>query len=138
MKVLAFYPERCVGCHICEEVCSNTWFKVTDREKSSIRIHDDGEGLLSATYCVQQGDCIAVCPVGALTRNKQGIVMLRKKQCVGCMSCVGFCPHLAMFHHPDQSEPFKCVACGKCVEACPADALAIVEVDAPSPPGPQA
>ena len=40
-------PRRPVGCHTCEEVCSETWFKVTDAEKSSIRIYeepqDDGE-----------------------------------------------------------------------------------------------
>ena len=56
MKVLSYDPERCVGCYVCEEVCSNTWFKVTDAAKSSIRIHDEGNGPLIATYCVQAGD----------------------------------------------------------------------------------
>ena len=133
MKVLAFYPERCVGCHICEEVCSDTWFRVTDATKSSIRIHDEGDGPISATFCVQAGDCIAVCPTEALYRDKQGIVRLKKKLCVGCLTCVGFCPHAAMFFHPDRSEPFKCVACGKCVPECPAEALEIVEIDTPTP-----
>ncbi|MBN1956321.1 MAG: 4Fe-4S binding protein [Anaerolineae bacterium] len=138
MKVLAFYPDRCVGCHICEEVCSQTWFKVTDRDKSRIRIQEHDDGSISALYCVQKGDCIDVCPVNALTRNKQGVVLLREKQCVGCLSCVGFCPYLAMIYHPDQSQPFKCVACGNCVDECPAGALEIVEVETPSAPGPQA
>ncbi|HET91204.1 MAG TPA: 4Fe-4S dicluster domain-containing protein [Chloroflexi bacterium] len=135
MKVLSYDPELCVGCYICEEVCSETWHKVNDATKSNIRIHDDGEGGLSANYCVQCGECIEVCPTGALSRDKRGIIRLKKKLCVGCLSCVGFCPYLAMRYHRDQVEPFKCIACGKCADECPAEALAIVEVETPSAPG---
>lgn len=136
MKVLSYNPELCVGCRTCEEVCSDTWFKVTDAEKSSIRIHDfDGTGPLRAVYCVQCGDCIAVCPTEALSRDKKGIVRVQKKLCIGCLSCVGFCPYQAMVYHPDQTEPFKCIACGQCAKTCPADALEIVEVETPRAPG---
>jgi carbon-monoxide dehydrogenase iron sulfur subunit len=132
MKVLSCDPELCVGCHICEEVCSDTWFKVTDAEKSSIRIHEDGDGGLSAVFCNQCGECIEVCPTQALYRDRKGIVRLKKKLCVGCLTCVGFCPYLAMFYHRDQIEPFKCIACGQCVDECPAEALAIIDVESPS------
>lgn len=127
MKVLAYDPELCVGCTICEEVCSETWFKAADVEKSAIRIHDDGQGKLSAVFCDQCGECIGVCPTEALSRDRKGIVRVRKKLCVGCLACVGFCPYLAMFTHPDQAEPFKCISCGQCIEECPAEALAIVD-----------
>ncbi len=138
MKVLSYDPELCVGCCVCEETCSETWFKVVDSEKSSIRIQDDGQTLLHATFCNQCGACIEVCPTEALYRDKRGIVRLRKKLCVGCLSCVGFCPYGAMFHHADQEEPFKCIACGKCVAECPNEALAIVDItDIESPPPPQ-
>ena len=132
MKVLSYDPELCVGCYVCEDVCSETWFKVADGEKSSIRINEqEGEVLLSATFCNQCGTCIDVCPTDALYRDKRGIVRLRKKLCVGCLSCVGFCPYGAMFHHSDQTEPFKCIACGKCVGECPNEALAVVDVETP-------
>jgi len=133
MSVLSYDSELCVGCHVCEEVCSETWFKVTDVEKSSIRIYDDadgadgGEGLLRAVFCVQCAECVEVCPTEALYQDRRGVVRLRKKLCVGCLSCVGFCPYDAMFYHGDQAEPFKCVACGNCAKECPADALAIVD-----------
>jgi len=129
MKILSYDSELCVGCYICEQVCSDTWFKITDAEKSSIRIYEEGDGqvTLSAVFCNQCGECIQVCPTQALYQDRRGIVRLRKKLCVGCLSCVGFCPILAMFHHPDQTEPFKCIACGKCADECPADALTIVE-----------
>lgn len=132
MKVLSYDHELCVGCHTCEEVCSETWFKVTDAERSSIRIHEQGgddEVILSAVFCNQCGECIEVCPTEAIYRDKKGIVRVRKKLCVGCLSCVGFCPYLAMFHHPDQTEPFKCIVCGKCADECPAEALAVVDKD---------
>jgi len=134
MKVLSYDPELCVGCYVCEDVCSETWFKVADTEKSNIRIHDDGQPLLHATVCNQCGECIAVCPTEALSRDKRGIVRLKKKLCVGCLSCVGFCPNDAMFHHADQDEPFKCIACGKCAKECPNEALAVIDVDSPPPP----
>jgi Fe-S-cluster-containing hydrogenase components 1 len=133
MKVLSYNAELCVGCHICEEVCAETWFKTPDAAKSSIVIRDEGSGPLQATFCVQCGECIAVCPTHALYRDKQGIVRLRKQLCVGCLSCVGFCPYLAMFYHPDLLEPFKCVACGQCVKECPAHTLALVEMPTPTP-----
>lgn len=138
MKILSFNPELCINCHLCEEVCSETWFKVVDPSKSRIRILDEKPGMPSALYCVQAGDCIDVCPVNALSRNKQGVVLLKKKACVGCLSCVGFCPYGAMFFHPEETAPFKCVACGKCADACPEGALKIVEVETPSAPGVQA
>jgi Fe-S-cluster-containing dehydrogenase component len=132
MKVLSYDPELCVGCYVCEDVCSETWFKVPDAEKSSVRIQEkEGEILLSAIFCNQCGTCIDVCPTEALYRDKRGIVRLRKKLCVGCLSCVGFCPYGAMFHHPDQTEPFKCIVCGKCAKECPNDALAVIDVDTP-------
>jgi len=75
MKVLSYDLDACVGCYVCEEVCSETWFKVTDAEKSSIRIHDDGQGNFSAVFCNQCGDCIEVCPTQALYRDRKGIVV---------------------------------------------------------------
>jgi len=135
MKILATRPERCTGCGKCEIACSLTWFKVEDREKSRIRIHEPA--MQGDPYriivCNQDGNCIDVCDVNALTRARNGVVLLNKKLCVGCLICVGFCPHQAMFFHSDYVEPFKCTACGKCVEVCPEDALYIAEVEDAQP-----
>ena len=38
MRVLVFDPDPCTGCHICEETCSQTWFKEVTPSKSCIRI----------------------------------------------------------------------------------------------------
>lgn len=127
MRVLEYRADQCVGCYVCEETCAETWFKTSDREKSSIRIQQDEGRVLRAVFCTQCGECISVCPTQALSRDRRGVVRLQKALCVGCLTCVGFCPYSAMFHHPSLSEPFKCVACGRCVQECPADALSIAE-----------
>ena len=132
MKVLQFDPARCIGARECERECSRTWFKEENRDKSAIRITEAQDGRYAMVACTQCGECIDVCPTMAIRRDKRGIVRIDKKLCVGCLSCVGFCPYLAMFFHPDYVEPFKCVACGKCVEVCPSGALVIA--DAPDAP----
>ena len=130
MKVLIFKPELCNGCRECEKVCSQTWFKEENAEKSAIRISEIAyqPGHYQAVVCDQCGECIDVCPTIALVRDKQGIVRIKKPLCVGCLSCVGFCPTEAMCMHADDIVPFKCIACGKCVKVCSTGALALEEL----------
>ena len=92
MKVLSYDPELCVGCYICEEVCSDTWFKVTDAEKSSIRIHDDGQGVLSAVFCNQCGECIEVCPTEALSRISGASSACEKSSAWAACRALAFAP----------------------------------------------
>ncbi len=126
MKVLGKKPELCIACHSCETTCSRTWFKEANYAKSCISISKDTEKKI--TSCTQCGECIAVCPVEALTRDKNGVIRVNKKICVGCFMCVGFCPELAMGVHDDYIEPFKCVACGQCAKSCPREAIFIEEI----------
>lgn len=122
MKVLKRKPELCIACHTCEATCSKTWFKEDNAEKACIRIKEkDTENVI--TSCTQCGECIDVCPVEAISRDKNGIVRIDKNKCVGCFICVGFCPELAMFMHDEYIEPFKCVACGQCAKKCPTNAI---------------
>lgn len=131
MKILKTYPDRCIGCLVCEAICSETYFKKGDSQRSAIRILEDESGGSDyrIVVCQQLGDCIDVCPALALRRLKSGVVTINKKLCVGCFACVGFCPISAMFSHPEEIMPFKCIACGKCADECPTEALEIVEVD---------
>jgi Fe-S-cluster-containing hydrogenase component 2 len=124
MKVLKRKPELCIACHACESACSNTWFKEDNVEKSCIKIKEDEKEnvIISCTQC---GECISICQVEAITRDKNGIVRIDKKACVGCFMCVGFCPELAMFMNDEYIEPFKCVSCGQCVKECPTGAIYI-------------
>jgi carbon-monoxide dehydrogenase iron sulfur subunit len=129
VRVLTFEPSRCTGCHTCEETCSETRFKVVDREKARIQILEPvGENEFQAIVCTQCGECIDACPTQALYRAKNGVVRMDAKRCVGCLSCVGFCPVWAMRTHRDFIEPYKCVACGSCARACPESALSVQDL----------
>ncbi len=77
--------------------------------------------------CDQRGLCLDMCPVGALTRRKNGAVWLDKETCIGCQACVGFCPIGAMRKTAARIEPFKCISCGACVRACPENALELID-----------
>ena len=79
MKVLVTNEELCIGCHLCEDVCSQAWYKEIDG-KSAIRITSLGDAEWGMAVCSQCGDCIDVCPTGALYRDKAGIVRLKKER----------------------------------------------------------
>lgn len=125
MKRIAVRQELCTRCHKCEEACSMTFFKVKDSMKSSIRISDSL--MEPVSICNQCGECISICSEEALSRIKNGTVLLNKRQCVGCYMCAGFCPSLSMRIHEALLEPFKCTACGACVKVCPTGAITLEE-----------
>jgi carbon-monoxide dehydrogenase iron sulfur subunit len=129
MKVLVTDDELCIGCHLCEDVCSMAWYKEINDGLSAIRITSLGNAEWGMAVCTQCGECIEVCPTGALSRDRAGVVRLNKKECVGCMSCVGFCPEGAMFYHEAYVEPIKCISCGLCVKECPAGALSVEVIE---------
>lgn len=127
---LKFYPDRCKDCLDCEKACSQVHFKSDDGgDKSAIRIVKDNKGTYQMHVCDQRGLCLDMCPVGALKRNKKGVVILNKNVCIGCQACVGFCPIGAMRVSNQRIEPFKCISCGACVKACTQNALEIVQTD---------
>jgi Fe-S-cluster-containing hydrogenase component 2 len=131
VKILKFHAEKCNGCLECEKACSQVHFKTKDDgEKSAIRIIKTEKGY-SMHVCNQRGLCLDMCPVGALTRRKNGVVWLDVNTCIGCQACVGFCPIGAMRKADVRIEPFKCISCGSCVRACPEKALELVEVKLP-------
>lgn len=126
MKYLACDDGLCSACHECEKACSTTWFKQNNPEKSCIRVKEDGKEIKLAA-CSQCGECISICPVQAIYRDKLGVVRVKKEICVGCFMCVGFCPEGSMIMHEDYIEPFKCVACGQCTKVCQTGAIHLGE-----------
>jgi anaerobic carbon-monoxide dehydrogenase iron sulfur subunit len=128
LKIVGVNESLCTLCGDCETACSTFYFKEDNREKSSIQVEKiDQSPAASIHVCIQCGDCIEVCPVMAISRNKSGVVFINKKTCIGCFNCVGVCPTNTMFWHVDLVEPFKCISCARCTKECPTDAIFMKE-----------
>ncbi len=136
MRSLVFDPERCVGCKVCQLVCSGTWQRVFNPLKANVRVEQtEWYGPFQMSVCRQESDapCVAACPTGALYRDEQKrIIRCNRRKCDGCGLCVPACPHDAIFVYPDVKHVFKCDLCGggtvqHCVEACPRNALRVEE-----------
>ncbi len=134
-KILNKKNELCTLCHECETACAGIFFKTNEIERARLRIKNNAGENKKIITCTQCGACIDICPTGAIERNKAGIVVINKNKCVGCLSCVGFCPEEAMFQFKDDTLPFKCISCGQCVKKCPSGAIFLAETEITSAGG---
>ncbi len=123
--------------HECETACATKVFKFDDRSRAALHIRELADGSGQAILCDQCGDCMVVCPVDALTRNRLGVVMIDRKICVGCYMCVAWCDKDAFERAAGRLEPYKCTACGICVKVCPHAALEIVDESLPETDRPE-
>ncbi|MGA1793043.1 MAG: 4Fe-4S binding protein [Thermoplasmatota archaeon] len=128
VKVITFHPEKCKGHYACEKACSQIMHRNDEGgEWSALRISRTENGW-EMTNCNHCGLCIDVCPVQALKRLPNGTVVLNRNLCIGCQTCVAFCPRHVMRRATGEVVPHKCISCGSCVKACPEGALELVEV----------
>ncbi|MCX8013989.1 MAG: 4Fe-4S binding protein [Rectinema sp.] len=128
IKYLKVDDSKCVGCMDCAAACSLLYFKEENPAKSAIQVQDVGNGKFHLVVCDQEcRKCVLECPTQAISVAKNGVVMINKNLCVGCLACVAVCPTGAMRFYPGINYPFKCNACGACVKECPKDALEIAE-----------
>jgi len=118
-------PKKCKGCGNCELTCSKAFYKEENREKSAIRVTACDNGGFNIAICDQCGDCMWMCSEKALKKAANGVILLNKKSCVGCLICVGECLRDFFFYCDDLPVPIKCSACGLCVKTCPEGVLSI-------------
>jgi Fe-S-cluster-containing dehydrogenase component len=112
---LMFYRKDCMGCHACEVACKQEHgLGVGPR---LVRVIEKSADFFPV-YCHQcaQAPCKEACPVDAIFRNNQGLVLIDRELCIGCKECLEACPFGAMQYDDDQEIAVKCDLCKKRLE----------------------
>ena len=132
--------KSCVGCNACEVACKQEhnlpvgprWIIVFPDSVEEI------EGRLQLRYVVShcmhcsQPLCRDACPVGAITKREDGIVLIDEELCTGCRDCIEVCPLGVMQFDEEKSLAGKCDLCVErierglqpaCVAACPSHCI---------------
>lgn len=124
---LAIFQKDCCGCHACEVACKQEHQEVSG--DGFVRVIEKSPRFLPI-YChhCSKAPCVQSCPVKAISRDEQGIVLIDETECIGCKECVGACPFGAMGFHQEKEVAEKCDLCKSrlqkggspaCASVCP-------------------
>lgn len=142
MKAILTDITMCVGCRRCVSACRKE--NVKQAETLELKAKPAELGDTRWTTIVQKPQqhfvrkhcrhclnpaCVAVCPVGALTKSNLGPILYNKRRCIGCRYCMMACPFSIPRYQWSSLVPgiTKCTMChhrikeGKetaCTEAC--------------------
>lgn len=124
---LIINKKDCMGCHACEVAC-----KQEHRLGVGPRLVQVIEKISQYVpiYChhCSKPPCKEACPVDAISRNEQGIVLINNDLCIGCRDCIQACPFGAMQFDENSEVALKCDLCidrlmennePACVSVCP-------------------
>jgi len=107
---LMIFRKDCMGCHACEVACKQEHgLGVGPR---FIRVLENGPDFFPV-YCHHCADapCLRACPVNAISRNAEGIVLIDRELCIGCRECLPACPFGAMQFDEESEVAVKCDLC---------------------------
>lgn len=134
-----FDAELCVGCKTCQVACKDKnglgpgdlIRRVVTLEYGRYPNASCCHLSLSCHHCMAPR-CMPACPVGALTRDEDGVVRVDGDRCVGCGRCERACPFGNIQVIQERKRAVKCDGCADlralgqapvCVAACPMRAL---------------
>lgn len=133
--------KRCIECRACESACKqwngvdtgvNVRFRrVKVREVGSYPKVRTMALSLACNHC-ENAACQKVCPVQAIWRRDDGIVLIDSDTCIGCRLCEMHCPYQVPDYNPAKKKVEKCTMCvdrvdqnlqPACATLCPTGAL---------------
>ena len=131
-------PEKCVGCQICEYVCSYNKTGEFNTFRSRIRTVREHKVLMTAVACrtCEDAPCVIACPRDALTQDADtGVIRVDTGRCDGCAWCIEACDFGAISINPRTKLAEICDLCEdeedgpQCVKWCPKEALELTTAD---------
>ncbi|MBD3255656.1 MAG: 4Fe-4S dicluster domain-containing protein [Candidatus Lokiarchaeota archaeon] len=115
--------ERCIGCDTCTVACRlehdspQGFIKVQSQIKGQkdVPLGDFPDLTLNFTpklcnHC-ENPPCLEACPVSAIVKREDGIVLIDDELCEGCQSCVEACPYKVIIFNVDINVAQKCNLC---------------------------
>ena len=133
--------KRCIECRACEAACKQWNHVVTfaSVHYRQVQLLQSGKYptprtvslSLACNHCAN-AYCIKVCPVQAISRRAEGIVLIDETKCIGCRECEKFCPYQAPQFNAESHKMEKCTMCydridqglqPACASECPTGAL---------------
>jgi len=94
--------------------------------------------------CIGCGDCVKVCPYGAIEISNKGAAKVNEYKCTGCKKCLDVCPNKLITMIPttqnvgvvcnntfddatiSSSCSVACIRCETCISVCPNKAISMV------------
>ena len=131
----------CIGCQTCVTACQMRHRCPDDvqiRKATSFEQQPVGPWISVACNHCEDPACVPVCPVGALTKRDDGIVVQDHDLCIGCKSCIKACPYEHPVYVEEENKTLRCDMCAArldagdvpaCVEACPVKVLTVGTVE---------
>lgn len=137
---------RCQGCGNCQRACDAANGLPVDSDQTQLNAdtytivepHEVVPGMTryvkrGCMHCLEPG-CVAACPVAALHKTSEGLVLADTNKCIGCRYCQYACPFsIPKFEWANTLGVMrKCTGCTDriargelpaCVAACPTGAI---------------
>ncbi len=137
--VIEIQKENCVGCRMCEIVCSATKEGKFIPNLARIQVAEEPlRGLSAPVVCFQCVDamCMRACPEAAINEisaeSGYRFIDIDPEKCTSCGRCAFACPIGAINYSP-KTKARKCDLCGgdpECVKYCYYDCLHFLRIDA--------
>ncbi len=139
-EILVVDPRRCVGCEICESVCSfahDGVFNPANSRINRVRIEPVINNAMNCLKCKDPA-CVKACDLNGLSQDPEtGVVRVDNEVCDGCCACIKACPYGSITLHSTQNKAVVCDLCEdteygepQCVAYCPKEAIFVEEIDA--------
>lgn len=136
---------RCIGCNGCVVHCKTNkqlplgpmLCEVNHLPTTPLKGIPKTEFSFRSCYQCEDPYCAIICPVNALSKREDGIVVLDIDACIGCMACAGACPWGVPQLNPANNKMIKCDYCADridiglrpaCVSKCTTHALKFVTI----------
>ena len=161
MKTFVIDVGICNGCYCCQIACKdehvgNDWTPYAKPEPDTgqfwLKLNEYVRGTVPKVkmhyvpvpcmHC-DKAPCMPSCPVDALYKRNDGMVVIDPVKCTGCKNCVDACPYRVIYFNDDLNLAQKCTGCAhildgkgggeglpilpRCVDICPTGAIKFVD-----------